>query len=159
LDQLPSVTVAPFARVVTDLVAALPADGRLRFRADGGSMRPTIRSGEMITVGGVDPRTIAIGDILLVRVADRVLAHRVIVRAGRADDLWILLQGDAMSAADAPVSAADIIGRVLAVERRGRTIALYGRAARMRHTLRAALSRARARVMLVSPHVSAGQGA
>ena len=66
-------------RLFTDLTATLLRQGHgVRFRAEGGSMHPTIRDGEVIAVEFVEPRDVKRGDILLYRNVKRVLAHRVV---------------------------------------------------------------------------------
>ena len=66
-------------RLFTDLTATLLRQGHgVRFRAEGGSMHPTIRDGEVIAVEFVEPRDVKRGDILLYRSAKRVIAHRVV---------------------------------------------------------------------------------
>ena len=68
----------------TVLLDALAGGLTVRFRAQGGSMYPTIRDGEVITVAPVPTATFNGGDVLLCRCGSRVLAHRVIARLRRA---------------------------------------------------------------------------
>ena len=121
--------------------SVLGAGGAVRFRADGDSMRPTIRGGEIVTAAPVVDERIVAGDVLLVRSAGRVLAHRVVAIDATAAERLVRLRGDAKSGCDAPTRVAQIVGRVVAVERNGRTIRLDGLAARLRYRLRAAASR------------------
>jgi hypothetical protein len=91
--------------------------GGLRFRAHGGSMRPTIRSGDVLTFEKIDPGTLCIGDIVLTRDrAGSLLAHRIIQQAG---DTWTTC-GDALSTPDIAFKADQLIGRVCRVEHGGR---------------------------------------
>jgi len=64
-----------FQEISTEL---LTRGHSMRFHAEGGSMHPTIRDGEVIAVEFVEPRDVKRGDILLYRHAKRVLAHRVV---------------------------------------------------------------------------------
>jgi len=65
--------------VFSDISAELLRRGaRVRFRATGRSMQPTILEGEAITVEPVAPAAITPGDILLYRWKRGVIAHRVI---------------------------------------------------------------------------------
>lgn len=151
-EQLPDVTLPSFERVVTDLFGApgVPIEGALpiglsvRFRAEGLSMYPTIRHGELITVGSVAAGEVVRGDVLLCRHSTGVLAHRVVAITGYGSERLLRLRGDAKMACDTPVAPSDVIGKVLSVERNGRAIALCGRAARLRHKVRTAASRAKA---------------
>ena len=154
-QQLPGVTLPSFQHVVTDLFGA-PAvviEGALRtgffvrFRAEGLSMYPAIRHGELITVGPVAAGEVVRGDVLLCRHSTRVLAHRLVSVTGYGGERVLTLRGDAKGACDTPVTASDVIGKVLSVCRNGRAIPLCGRAARLRHTARTAASRVKAFVI------------
>ena len=103
------------------------------FRADGQSMQPTIRPGEVITVEPVVPSQIKRGDIVLYRAATGIIAHRVvrIKRKRRSTQSSLLsphssfvLRGDASRACDEPVAAGQVLGKVIAVERDGRSMVL-----------------------------------
>jgi len=115
--------VQPVAHV--DRFSALAADalGRgitVTFRAHGDSMRPAIRDGDMIVVAPVPAGDLCIGDVLLCRCDSRLLAHRLIAVTESADgDRWLHLRGDAKGGCDAPVRAADVLGRVESVRRSG----------------------------------------
>ena len=121
--------------------SVLGAGGAVRFRADGDSMRPTIRSGELVTAAPIVDGRIVAGDVLLFRSAGRVLAHRVVAIDATAAERIVRLRGDAKCECDAPARASEIVGRVVAVERKGRTIRLDGLAARLRYRLRDVASR------------------
>jgi len=97
----------------------------IRFRACGDSMYPAILDGDRITVAPVAAHEIARGDILLYRDGNRVLAHRLIGVAAYGTERRFRLRGDTNVRCDAPVRAAQIVGRVVAVERDGRAIALH----------------------------------
>jgi hypothetical protein len=94
----------------------------VRFRADGWSMHPAIRCGEMIHVQPLGNARIRTGDVLLYRRRRSVVAHRVVRMTsppnGTAE---VVLRGDAADCADAPVAVEQLLGRVIAVERNGRT--------------------------------------
>jgi len=115
----------------------------VRFLAEGGSMYPTIRDGEAITVAPVATGDVVRGDVLLCRHGTRVLAHRVVGVTTRGGERVFELRGDAKLGSDAPVAAAAVVGKVVGVRRNGRVIALSGRAARLRHSARKAASRFR----------------
>jgi signal peptidase I len=150
--RLPGVTVPSFERVITELIGApgmpmpgtLPAGLVVRFRAEGLSMYPTIRDGELITVGPVEAHQIVRGDVLLCRQSTRLLAHRVVAVHERGGERVLRLRGDAKGAADAPIAVSDVIGRVVSVCRNGRGIPMCGRTARLRHQVRTAASQVKA---------------
>ena len=111
---------AAFIDVVTDL---LRRGHNVRFRARGGSMHPTIREGEAITVAPARPAGINRGDVILYRVGQGVIAHRVARVAQRPDGALVFSpRGDAAQGRDDPVEEGAVLGRVVAVERGGRTL-------------------------------------
>jgi signal peptidase I len=111
---------AAFVSVVSDL---LSRGHSVRFRAKGGSMHPTIREGEAITVAPARPAGIRRGDVILYRVGQGVIAHRVARVAQRLDGALVFIpRGDASQGRDEPVEETAILGRVVAVERGGRTL-------------------------------------
>lgn len=113
-------TDAAFIDVMTDL---LRRGHSVRFRARGGSMHPTIREGEAITVAPARPVGIRRGDVILYRVGRGVIAHRVARVAHRPDGgLVFIPRGDASQGRDDPVEETAILGRVVAVERGGRAV-------------------------------------
>jgi signal peptidase I len=111
---------AAFVDIVSDL---LGRGHSVRFRAKGGSMHPTIREGEAITVAPARPAAIRRGDVILYRVGGGVIAHRVARVAQKPDGvLAFISRGDASQSGDEPVEQPAILGRVVAVERGGRTL-------------------------------------
>lgn len=113
----------------------------IRFCPHGHSMHPTIRDGEAVTVEPVEARDVRRGDIILYQTGKRVIAHRVVRVEGR-EAISFILRGDASRDCDAPVSGSQVLGRITAVERGGRSLRLANR----RHTLRRAAYRVAARL-------------
>jgi signal peptidase I len=113
-------TDAAFIDIVTDL---LRHGHRVRFRAKGGSMHPTIREGEPITVAPARPAAIRRGDVILYRSVRGVIAHRVASVARRPDGTRLFVpRGDASATCDEPVGESAVLGAVTAVERGGRAL-------------------------------------
>ena len=127
-------------RLLLDLSTELLGRGkRVRFRAPGRSMYPTIRENEAITVEPVEPRNVKVGDIILYRFGENVVAHRVIqIEKSKGNTLHFILREDTWGLVDEPVEAEQILGKVVSVERAGRSVDLYSRRVKMRlfaHTL------------------------
>jgi len=168
--QLPAVTVPPFERVISGLFgatdnradAAAAGGFTIRFRAEGASMHPAIRDGELITVAPIAGTRVVRGDILLCRHSTRLLAHRVVAVNGQGSGLTLRMRGDAKASCDAPVAIGDVVGRVVSVHRNGRAMALCGPAARLRFRARHFAAQVKARLRssgVVAPiarEVSAG---
>ena len=122
---------------------ALAAGTVVRFRAEGTSMYPTIRDGEVITIAPVSSDEVVRGDVLLCRHDARMLAHRLVAVTTRGAERRFHFRGDAKAACDAPVGADAVVGKVISVCRNGRAAPLCGRRARLRHAARRLASRAR----------------
>jgi hypothetical protein len=113
-----------------DVCEGLLREGQaVRFRAAGLSMEPAIRDGDDLTVAPVAIESVRRGDVLLYRAGGRLTAHRVIGRVeGRQGVLRV--RGDAPSWEEERVPRRDVLGRVVAVERRGQPVPLRGPLAR-----------------------------
>jgi GNAT superfamily N-acetyltransferase len=93
-----------------------------QFRAHGSSMVPFIRDGDLLTVAPAAPAGLEIGDVVLFRTRrDRLLAHRLVHKSERGDERILEMQGDARLSSDRPVSGERVLGRVVRVQRDGRT--------------------------------------
>ena len=122
---------------------------RVRFRAAGASMQPTIEDGELITVAPVGPGSVKRGDILLYQNERGVVAHRVVgvvkgtVTINGGDSPPYLIRGDASVSCDPPVAREQVIGRVVAVQRAGRSRPLDNRAFNLMRLMRLWLSKSK----------------
>ncbi len=142
-------------------------------------MYPSIREGELITVKPVQPSDVKLADIVLYRSERGLIAHRVIqmsrsqtepsavgaagfsLRASLSRDAGVFrLQGDASLSNDKPVAAQQILGRVVGVQRNGRSVALASRGAKMWHKARrlaVGLKGWMTQSSVLSPHYSSGE--
>jgi len=125
-------------------------------------MHPTIKEGETITVVPVAPFDIKRGDILLYLVDRRVIAHRVISIERKKGEAMtqpptlsphqlFLLRGDASTTCDDPVEAQQVLGKVVSVERGGRSIDLCTKRARILRLAHAWASRLKRRMIPIFP--------
>ncbi len=148
--------MANASKLLLDLTTELLSRGTtVRFRPSGRSMYPSIREGELVTVEPVLASEVTLGDIVLYRSERGLIAHRVVqvtrpqaqsspnraaglsLRASSSPDAKVFrLQGDASLSCDEPVGAHQILGRVIGVERDGRSVALASRGAKMWHKAR-----------------------
>ncbi|MGE5280358.1 MAG: S24/S26 family peptidase, partial [Deltaproteobacteria bacterium] len=82
-------------------------------------MRPFILSGDLLTFAPVPFDALRRGDVVLLRRADgRLCAHRVVGRGPQGTVLWI--KGDAGSGRERVCDPQAVLGRLVALERRGR---------------------------------------
>ena len=122
--------------MLTPLVDELLRSGRtVRFRAPGHSMSPLIRSNETLVIRPIEPRAFRKGDILLYRSADRLTAHRLvhIVSGTEGEVRQLILRSDAWRSADECVLPAQVLGKVVAVERESDQFDPYSRKSVLRN--------------------------
>ncbi len=134
--------------VFSQLSADLLRQGyRVRFRATGESMHPTIRAGETVTVEPVARGDVRFADIILYRSGEALVAHRVAGRGAPAAEVrTFLVRGDAADGYDVPVEEGQVLGRVVTVERGGRSIPLDSWRGKICHLLRVLAYRLKRRV-------------
>jgi signal peptidase I len=102
-----------------DLAAEVLASfGEARLPVTGSSMFPSMQPGDLLEIRR-PAGPIQTGDVVVFKRHGRLVVHRVV---GQTGDLFIT-RGDRLRYPDAPVPAADILGFVTAIERRGRRIA------------------------------------
>ena len=127
------------AELFSELSRELLRQGKsIRFSAPGRSMYPTIREGEAITVEPIDPAFVRPGDIVLYRSGDHVVAHRVVRREGGPR---FILRDDTWGMRDEAVSADQVLGKVVSVERGGRAVNPYSTRAKARRLVHEVASR------------------
>jgi hypothetical protein len=83
-------------------------------------MLPAIRPADILLIHAVDIKGVAAGDVVLFAREGRLFAHRVVET--RADALVLITRGDAHSHLDAPVTAAQVLGRVDGLLRNGTAV-------------------------------------
>jgi signal peptidase I len=105
------------------VVCLLKAGHILRFRARGFSMHPLVRDGDILIVRPVDGNEMRVGDIVLYRTLSRgIVAHRIVEMHRRGGPALFVVRGDATSTPDPEVLWSQVLGRVVSIERAGRTI-------------------------------------
>lgn len=102
--------------------------GAIRLRVFGTSMVPSILPGDLIHVRRAGPLEISAGEVVLFIQNGRLFAHRVVGRkvstlpSGMAGEPVLITRGDRLLQDDAPVSSAELLGRVVSIDRAGRKI-------------------------------------
>ena len=102
-----------------DLLAELLGRGLpVTIKARGGSMRPALRDGDVLTVAPL-PGPVRVGEVVAARRGSQLSLHRVReVQAGR-----VRLCGDACAHDDGFFEPSELLGRAVAVRREGRPLA------------------------------------
>jgi signal peptidase I len=99
--------------------------GELRFIARGASMVPTIYAGDVLWVRRQPISEIRHGEVALWSRDGSFCAHRVIRLSANANEQkTVVTRGDALMQNDPVVHENEFLGRVFAIERRGRRIEL-----------------------------------
>jgi signal peptidase I len=89
-------------------------------------MHPTIRHGDVITVEPVEPPNLKRGDIILYRLQNNFIAHRLVnIEERNGCGLTFILRGDGSTTCDAPVKPAQVLGKIVCLERGHRSIDPY----------------------------------
>jgi hypothetical protein len=104
-----------------DIIQTILQEGSsVRIQANGCSMSPFIRNGDMVVLSSLDADSPGLGDVVAFRAAgtDRLTLHRV---TGMVQDAY-LIRGDNCTEADGLMSKSDILGRVRKVERNGSAV-------------------------------------
>lgn len=133
-----------------ELISDLLQDGyKVSFSAPGHSMYPTIMANETVLVKPIDCAAVRKGDIILYRDSGRLIAHRVVGINFHAGNVYsthpasvtqssilrlhhcFSLRGDASQSCDEPVKDEQILGKVISIERNGRSINPYSLAHRI----------------------------
>jgi len=138
----------PIARVIApianEMVEARLRQGRsVQFTISTLSMSPILMPGDRVLVCGKNADELSIGDIVLARAGDAWLAHRLIARRVQNGRVFLVTQGDNAAQPDPFWSAAQVVGRVVAIQRDSRIIRLDSRRAVCLGLLRACFSRAK----------------
>jgi signal peptidase len=99
----------------------LRSSGTLRLRVMGWSMLPTVMPGDTLVIERIHSDALSGGDIVLFSRDRRFFVHRVVTMR-KPENTAIVTRGDAMPAADPPVSGTDLLGRVALILRKGKSI-------------------------------------
>jgi len=94
------------------LRTVLAAGHGARFRVEGDSMYPAIRSGEFVRVVPCALAELRRGDVILASMGRGLTAHRIM----RIEGERVITRGDNSLRADPAVDKAQILGRVVEVE-------------------------------------------
>ena len=101
---------------------SLRSSGALRMQVMGWSMLPAVWPGDTLMVERANLSTVSQGEIVLFVRDGRLFAHRVVANSRRDGGLQLVTKGDAMRSQDAPISEAELLGKVSRIVRNGRSI-------------------------------------
>lgn len=101
------------------------AKGFQKFMHQGNSMNPTLTDGDQILVKTVSLQDLRLGDIIVYKNKDQLIAHRFLYRNFRKDNIAeIIAKADNSSERDSPSSSDCLLGKVVEINRRGKPLNL-----------------------------------
>ena len=86
------------------------------------SMRPVLKKGDLIFVKGVEKEDIRVGDIVIYRVGENFIVHRVV----KLEEGQLVTKGDANAIEDTPVSYDQVVGRLAKIGEKPFTVPYLG---------------------------------
>jgi hypothetical protein len=98
-------------------IEVLRQTGTLRLTAFGVSMLPTFFPGDVLHITAGSLTEIQEGDVVLFVRHGRFFIHRNLRRLQRGFETFLLTRGDGMPDPDDPVTAAELLGRIVSFER------------------------------------------
>jgi hypothetical protein len=99
--------------------------GKVTFRAQGTCMFPCIQPGDVLQIESRTLEQVQIGDIAVFRRGKILFGHRAIIKSIREGKPFILTRPDrTRQGDDGPTFAADVLGVVSTIERRGMRMSL-----------------------------------
>jgi signal peptidase I len=103
--------------------------GEVRLRVFGTSMAPSLLPGDLVSIQRASIEDVSPGEIVLFLQKGRLFVHRVVQRnapdAGMGfGESRLITRGDRLLHEDPPVSASELLGRVVGIERDNRKIEL-----------------------------------
>ena len=90
-----------------------------RFRVASWSMYPMLRKGDRLTVEPVSATSLQVGDVILYHNCGQLICHRVVALDTAGAGIRIITKGDATTGPGEVLEPGQILGRVVAVRRRG----------------------------------------
>ena len=132
-------SATPLATTMHDTRLDLAAEvlhrfGEVRFIAHGSSMIPSIYPGDLLTVRSDAPSESRRGEIVFFLLGGRPFVHRVMRKWPERNRIAFATRGDALPKEDPSVDASQLLGRVTAIQRRGKYVEII---AKPGHVMRA----------------------
>lgn len=121
------------------------------FTMSTSSMRPALAPGDRVIVSAALPSELRPGDIVVRRLADAWIAHRLIRSYASDNEIYLITKGDDSLTADDAWEATQLVGKIIAVERPGRKKTARFARARRRASIIAFLSRCQLSASRIKP--------
>lgn len=89
----------------------------VRLRVSGGSMHPSVRSGDLVDIRPAGPEDVCAGDLVLFALGERLFLHRAIGRQQVGDEVRLLARGDSHVEPEPEFGPMELLGVAVAVRR------------------------------------------
>jgi signal peptidase I len=89
-------------------------------------MWPFLKTGEKVMVKKVSAEDLRIGDIILYRLGNQMVCHRLVKKVASASGYLIYAWGDASPYLGEPITEKALVGKVISILRNGRIISFTG---------------------------------
>ncbi|MFH0803190.1 MAG: S24/S26 family peptidase [bacterium] len=125
MDELSMTQRANRAATIGQCKSQLHDGKSLKIRVLSGSMAPAIMPNDLMKVVKCNHKKLAPGDLVLAISGDELMPRRVISKEkteDNQDNYVFTLKGDALKETDPPSSNKSILGKIIQLERNGRTI-------------------------------------
>ena len=93
----------------------------LNFRMQGNSMYPTLKNGDLGLVEKCSPDELKIGDIVVFKSHDKLVAHRLIDIFNQKDERVLFAKGDKNFYKDVPFTNDALVGKIISYKRKNKT--------------------------------------
>ena len=119
-ETVPDKAAEVYQTAAREMWRADRSAGLLRLEVTSESMQPLLRTGDVVVVRPIDPRTLRPGEVVVVQRGDEWITHRLVT----VDERGWHTHGDNTRYADEAARADQMVGRVIAIERADQTIDL-----------------------------------
>lgn len=106
---------------IPEISDLLLASQKFRFRIRGYSMYPTLKTGDLVVVQPLSGEDLQVGDVVVLENRHELMCHRLVDLFEKNGEKWVRTKGDTMKKGDVPVPLSRIVGKVISVERGGRS--------------------------------------
>jgi hypothetical protein len=96
----------------------------IKMRLGGYSMYPNLLPDDIATIEHIEPASLKLGQVIVVEIENRWIAHRLIWIAHRDGQVLIRTQGDSVYKVDDVITSKQLIGVVSVVHRKGEELKL-----------------------------------
>src|ERR1035437_7284920 len=111
-------------QIVEFAESILDENHQISIRMQGYSMYPTLKAGDVGLVENCIPYELKVGDIIVFKVQDRLIAHRLVDIYKKAGETLFLSKGDKNNFTDTPFTSEALLGKINSIKRGKRILSM-----------------------------------